>query len=47
MQAGKLALQFVGHGDEVQVGFVEQGEDVDGGEGEELDAGAEEEDADC
>lgn len=47
MQAGKLALQVLGHGDELQVRFVENSEDVDGGEVEELDAGAEEEDADC
>lgn len=47
VQAGKVALEFSGHGDGVQVGFLEQGEDIDGGEVEELDAGAEEEDADC
>ena len=47
VEARKLGLDFFGHWHGGEVGFLEEGEDVGGGEVEELDADAEEEDADC
>lgn len=47
VQAGKRGLELGGDGHVGEVGFLEEGQDVDGGEVEELGAGSEEEDADC